>query len=365
MDRRRLLLAAVAVSIAPAAAARQTRDETDARLQALRDEAAIPALGGAVVTSDGLVWQGVTGVRRRGGTVSVTVDDRWHLGSNTKAMTAALYARLVEQGLAGWDAPLPRLFPDLPVDPAWNDVTINQLFGHRAGVRDSAVIPVWMMTAWGGADVRDLRTRLAETVLTRPPAGPTGAFSYSNAGYILAGAAIERLTGRAWEEVMRQQVFEPLGMASAGFGAPLGDNPWGHQGTNLVPKDPTVLGADNPPALGPAGTVHASMADYARFLRVFLTQGGGWLTPDSLAVLTRPLAGEGAPYAAGWGIGSNAPWGGGALILAHDGSNTLWYARARVAPARNAAAICVANAAGAGESAIDGLTPALIERFPV
>jgi CubicO group peptidase (beta-lactamase class C family) len=365
MDRRCFLLSAPAVALATPSRAAQSLESTLEQLEALRTQAGIPALGGMVFSAEGVIWQGVSGVRRQGSTEAVTAQDRWHLGSNTKAMTAAVYARLVEQGRADWTATLPDLFPDLAVDPAWTPLTLDQVFGHRAGVLDQVSMPAWMLTAWGGADVRRLRTRLAEAVLGGPPAGPVGAFSYSNAGYIIAGAAIERICGEPWEDVMRRELFEPLGMVSTGFGAPLDDNAWGHQGASRRPHDPTAQGSDNPPALGPAGTVHATMDDYARFLRVFLTDGGGWLTPDSLARLTRPRAGDGQPYAAGWGVIPGRSMTGGRPALTHDGSNTLWLARALVAPGRNAALICVANAADPAQSAVDGLTRALIERFPV
>jgi len=363
MNRRALLVAAAATGVASAVQAQPDTDGMADLLDHLRSEAGIPALSGAVVTPDGIAWLGVTGVRQSGGSDPVTSTDRWHLGSNTKAMTAALYARLVEQGRASWDAPLRDLFADLTVDPTWDAVTIGHLFRHRAGILDPAVMPVWMMTAWGDADVSELRSSLARTVLGAPPAGELDRFAYSNAGYILAGAAIERLTGAPWETTLRQEVFEPLGLTSAGFAAPTGDNAWGHQGAGLRPKDPAVRGSDNPPALGPAGTAHASMQDYARFLRVFLNGGDGWLSTDSLAVLTAPGP-QGSPaYACGWGVITGPAWTGGAPALTHDGSNTLWLARAVVVPAKSTALICVANAADPAESAIQGLTRSLIERF--
>src|SRR5690606_37628181 len=112
------------------------------------------------------------------------------------------------------------------------------------------------------------------------------------------------------------------------------------------------------------GTVHASLADYARFLRVFLNDGGGWLGADSVARLTRPAEGEGRSYALGWGVTPVLPWTGGAPALAHDGSNTLWLARAVVIPARRRAITCVANAGVPAEPAIDALTGAMIQSLP-
>lgn len=370
---RRTLLAASAGLIGVGCTGRVIADPPGAQsgpsphpwLDEIRIEAGIPALGGAVVTADGLPWIGVSGVRQAGGQDAVTTNDRWHLGSNSKAMTAALYARLVEQGRARWQASMPALFPDIGVDPAWAGITIEHLLGHRAGVRDARSMPVWMIQAFAGNDIPALRSALARSVLGSAPPGPMGDFSYSNAGYVIAGAAIERITGEPWEDTMRRELFEPLGMASTGFGAPTGGNAWGHRGPGLSPMDPAGMLADNPPALGPAGTVHASMEDYGRFLRVFLTNGGGWLSPESLAILTTPLAGEGQAYALGWGVVSGPTWTGGQPALTHDGSNTMWLARTVVAPGRGSAAICVANAADPAQNAIDGLTRALIERFPV
>ena len=362
MNRRALLGSGAACLLAAPALAQQ--DPLQIRLEELRASAGIPALGGAIVTADGLAWSGVTGVRRRGDADAVTLDERWHLGSNTKVMTAALYARLVEQGRAEWGASLADLFPQMSPDPAWAAVTVEQLMGHRAGILDSAVMPAWMLVAWAANDVRETRRQLAQTVLSAPPAGALGAYSYANANYIILGAVIEQMTGSSWEDVIQAELFRPLGMDPVGFGAPQGENAWGHQGPAMTPKAPTVMGSDNPPGLGPAGTVHASLEAYARFIRLFLTDGAGVLSGDSITRLSTPVEGPGQSYALGWGVLNGPPWAGGGPVLTHDGSNTLWLARAVVAPGRGAAAICVANAADPARPAIDGLTRALIERFP-
>src|SRR5947209_7467119 len=75
----------------------------DELLETVRQRHGLPALGGAIVTSKGLVAIGAVGVRKAGTKVPVTVDDQWHLGSDTKAMTATVIARLVEQGRLKWE----------------------------------------------------------------------------------------------------------------------------------------------------------------------------------------------------------------------------------------------------------------------
>lgn len=365
LSRRDVLIAGVAAAGAWPASA-ETGDPYQAALEAVFAETAPVALGGGVVDRDGMIWSGARGVRRIGTRDAVGPDDRWHLGSNTKAMTAALYARLVEQGRAEWDAPLQDLFDGVAVDPAWAGTTIRDLMRHRAGVKDAdALGAVFFMTA--RADPRSLpeqRLAVTERVLGAAPTGPRGAFEYANANYMLAGAAIERITGRSWEEVLQAELFGPLGLDSAGFGAPKtssagGPNAWGHRGAGAARAavDPNNAGADNPAALGPAGTVHMSLADYGRWLRLFLTEGDGWLKPDTVAALAAPGSDEGLPYALGWIAPPQVGWAGGP-VLTHDGSNTLWYLTAVVAPARGRAYFAVSNQ-GDGQAP----TSALIRRM--
>lgn len=343
---RREFLAAIPV-IAAAGCARAESSAPAGSLQRLVDETGVPALAGAVVTPDGLPFLEVAGVRRAGGEERVTTNDLWHLGSNTKAMTAALYGRLVEAGLAQWGATLPALFPDLTLDPAWSTTTIEQLMSHTVGATDKGAIDVtWLIAAQAATNpVTEQRTALAAKVLAAPPAGQPGRFQYANLNFILAGAAIERITRTSWEVAITDHLFKPLGLTSAGFGAPKGDQPWGHRRLpmgvgGLIPVDPKGT-ADNPPALGPAGTAHMTLTDYAKFIRLFLTDGGDVLKPETVAHLTTPP--PGGTYALGWGVTDGQPWARGPR-LAHEGSNTMWHMLTLVAPKRGVAIITAANA---------------------
>lgn len=336
----------------------------DAMLAEVLDETGAPALAGAVVTPDGFAWRGVGGVRRAGSDDAATLDDKWHLGSNTKAMTAALYARLVQDGRARWDATVPELFPDLEIDPAWRETTIEDLMRHRAGLLDAAAMGLFFFFA-ARADTRPLpeqRTDVARAAVGGPPTGEPGAFVYGNANYILIGAAIERITGQSWEEAITAELFAPLGITSAGFGAPTGAQPWGHSSSATqapTPVAPDAVLADNPPVLGPAGTVHMALDDYARFVRLFLTGGGDLLTTASMAALTTPPAGH--DYALGW-LALNQAWARGP-VLAHEGSNTVWHAFVAVAPAREMAIITLSNDHGRGGPACTGLAQRLIGAY--
>ena len=326
-----------------------------------------PAAGGVVVALKGEPFLGAAGRRRIDRPAQVSASDLWDIGSNTKALTAVLYARYVEAGRASWSAKLPTLFPDLTLDPAWADTTIYDVMAHRAGLSDVAVIEADFL-AGAAADPKPApqqRTELVAAVLAKSPRLPPGGFTYSNLDYVIAGAAIERIARTSWEEAMRAQVFGPLGMANAGFGAPLGAEPWGHRmgdDKRLHPVAPTDL-ADYPKVLAPSGGVHLNLADYARFARVFLADGGGFLQPDTLHRLARPWGGQSGDYGLGWQVTEGEGWAQGPL-LTHEGSNGLWHAQVQLAPARSLAVIAFANAeTGGGVEAARRLSLKLVQAY--
>lgn len=372
-SRRRLLTGLAALPVAlpvvgvlPGLARAQTA-AYDAALDPVFATAAPPAMAAGVITDGALAWSAVRGVRRAGESDPATLNDRWHLGSNTKAMTAAVFARLVEQGRARWAMPLNEAFPDLPLDSGWDGVTLDDVMRHRAGLLDAPVINRdWLISARAdGRPLPEQRRALVAGVLAAPPAGPRGTFSYGNADYILLGAAIERITGGSWEDAMRAELYTPLNLTTAGFGPPPGrDNPWGHRviGETRTAIPPETPGADNPAALGPAGTAHMSLSDYARFISAMMGGAPDWLGADSLTRLTAPPAGSPPPYALGWGV-REQPWGGvggPGPVIGHDGSNTMWHCTVAAAPQRRRAVLILSNDGPAGRAACQAGLQALI-----
>ena len=118
-----------------------------------------------------------------------------------------------------------------------------------------------------------------------------------------------------------------------------------------VAIDPANPGADNPLALGPAGTAHMTLADYGRFLAVFLSEGGGWISADSVARLTAPAEGPPPGYGCGWIVQGQGPQ----RVLGHEGSNTMWHAGVLVRPEQNRAVLAVSNDHDAGSRAVQDL----------
>lgn len=358
----RLRLGALLLLLAPCYASPPNDPALAAALQPILEKHHLPALAGALVTGDGNVRIGVVGVRKAGTAIAATPDDLWHLGSNTKALTATVIARLVEQGKLTWDTTLAEVFPDLAADfdPAFRPVTIRQLLSHHAGLTGNL--------AWGrfnrSRTIQEQRVEALRLGLAKSPTYPIGAAPhYANLGYVIAGAIIERVTGQAWEDVIRARLFDPLQMTRAGFGG-LGapgelDQPWPHQAADK-PAQANGLDVDNPPVIGPAGRVHAPLADWAKFVADQLRGARGepaLLKAESYAAL-HAVAGEG-DFALGW-IVARRGWGGGA-VLTHSGCNTMNYSVAWLAPKRNfAVLVCINQGDDVAARAADEAAAALI-----
>jgi CubicO group peptidase (beta-lactamase class C family) len=335
----------------------QDRPDVAAELEAIRAEAGLPALGAALVTREGLQGVWTAGTRRASGAERVTEVDRWHLGSCTKAMTATLVALLVARGDLAWETPLGETLAELvdEIDLDFGDVTLPLLLGHRAGLPANPDFGVQLMMRASTAPLMEQRAAVLAAVLSNPPVHAVGEnFLYSNTGFILAGHLAERATGRSWEELMRAFLFEPLGMASAGFGPPGRDEsgvtqPRGHDAEGR-PVEPGP-GADNPAALGPAGTVHAALADWAKFAQLHLAGALGDVQVGQLTLrradferLHSPLAGPGQPYGYGWVV-RERPWAGGdGKALWHNGSNTMWFCEAWLGLANGVGILVTTNA---------------------
>jgi CubicO group peptidase (beta-lactamase class C family) len=312
-----------------------------------RDRHGVPAVGAAIVDAHGNVAVDVVGTTRRGGSDAVTVDDAWHIGSCGKSMTAALYARLVERGDAQWCAPLGDLFGDVAVHASWNSVTIDDVLVHRGGVQANPSRVELLASLRDQRSLREQRTSAVAGALSRPPARP-GRFRYSNLGYIVAGAAIERITGLAFEEAMTVHVLEPLGITTAGFGPP--GRILGHGGRAAImvrhglvvgrgrPADPSDVGSDNPPVMTPAGRLHLALTDWAKFQQVFLAGGTSFLAAESVQRLLTVATGRSPSQAMGW-----APAELSGVLVGQLGSNSYWMATALIDSARSRTVMVVCN----------------------
>jgi CubicO group peptidase (beta-lactamase class C family) len=310
----------------------------------------VPGMAAAVVQNGETVALGVAGVRTRGKPEKIEPTDCFHIGSDTKAMTALLCGILVDEGKLKWNQTVGATFPDLKksMHPQYQSVTLEQLLTNHSGAPgDIMKDGLWEKLTQHQGTPTSARRLLLESVTSKAPeAVPGEKFIYSNAGFAIAGHMAEQVTSKSWEELMREKIFRPLGMETAGFGAPgtaaKNDQPRGHNedGSSVEPGP----GADNPVAIGPAGIVHCSVGDWAKFVAANLPSAKIKLVkPETLVKLHTPVAGQ-PKYAMGWLIADKQPWAGGPA-LTHDGSNTMWYATVWLAPEKDFAVLVACNQA--------------------
>jgi D-alanyl-D-alanine carboxypeptidase len=271
----------------------------------LRETYHLPALELCVIDADRIVEAASGGVRKAGGAAAVEESDLFHLGSMTKAMTATMLSTLVQEGKLSWDMTMVQAFPSLAsvMDLRYRDVTLEQLLTHTSGLPRYTTDPEWASIPPFTGTPAQQRQAFARMLLTKPPIGPAGIYRYSNAGYAVAAAIAERVTGTTWEQLMQQRVFGPLKIRAA-YGWPLlsGDGePWGHRIKNgvVTPHDPS----DHyrvPTVLAPAGDVSMSILDYSVFARLHLAGleniDGSVLSAADIQRLHQPVL----AYSSGW-----------------------------------------------------------------
>lgn len=327
-------------------------------IDSLRYALDFPALAVAIVTDTAIIDAQAIGCRRYGGEMNVTVNDQFHLGSNTKAVTAVLIGMLIDEGLLSWDMTLSEIFPEYSgsIRSEYGEVTILNLLSHSSGfMRD----PDRTFTE---GSPRNQRAEAAEWALSQPPAVSRGTYTYSNLGYIMLGAIAEKVTNRQYEELLIEKVLLPLGITAAGFG-PMGtpgreDEPLQH--TNSHSAVEPVRDADNDPVYSPAGRLHMTITGWAKFNEWVLAAEAGHQSLISIGTahkLTSSIVpmGGGIYYACGWMI-LNQDWAGGRSIQ-HSGSNGFNYSEASLAPGRKFGIIAAVNQ-GPGEQA-DPLYPVI------
>jgi CubicO group peptidase (beta-lactamase class C family) len=349
-----MVLVVLMLAVAPVAVRADGDEDLGLILEGVRAKHDLPALWAGRFHADGRRVLAVSGIRKQGEVDRARLDDLIHIGSCTKAMTAVMVGRRVSAGDISFDTTLAELFPFVRTDDgtplaasSWGAVTLDDLLRHTSGA--PANPDWWALERAHPDDPVAARRALLEWLLSQErPAEP--GFLYSNVGYALLGHVVESIEEKPWEGLVAAEVFRPLGLTTAGFGPlpPVGTNgAWGHVVRDGVTEPVRI---DNPPPLGPAGRVHLTMEDWARFVLAFTGDGGEGdkhrlgVSPRDWDRLLAPRDGE--TYAGGWGLHDRA-WGGG-RVLSHSGSNTTWFCVAWVAPGRD---FCLLGATNSGAPA--------------
>ena len=323
---RRTLLAGLAAASLPISAQAATSPVLAKAMEGTKT----PGMAAIVIRNFKAERELVAGVRRLGSPELIAPGDRWHLGSDGKAMTATLIARLVECGTLAWDRPLDQMLPALAATmrPEYRDVTLPDLLSHHSGLPENHDDIAYFNTFYADrTSATAQRLRYLSVALADAPIGPKRAKpSYSNTGLIIAAAAAEHATGKSFETLIAREVFRPLGMSSFSFDQFGGRHePVGHINGRVADK---ALDA-NPPMFAPAGAMRFTLPDWSKFCIDHLRgqQGQGrLLKPETYRFLHAAQGDNGAQgWALGWGLAQKA-LGRKGPVLTHAGSDGNWNA---------------------------------------
>lgn len=249
-----------------------------------------------------------TGLRRSDAPDALQSGDRFHIGSINKSLTALLAGILVDAGVTSWDAQIGVAFPELldVMHPAYRTTTLAELLAHRAGV-----IALLDQESLGNlpslsVDPTIARSEFTRWALQRQPEFAAGSdASYSNGGYAVAAAMLERMSGVSYESLVTQRLLRPLSIPPR-FSWPAQHGlmqPWGHtySGSGWIPNDPDAPENAFPQFLNPAGNLSLSLPELAKFVQLHLRGLRGNCAiaqSDTFLALHTPLSSAG--YSLGW-----------------------------------------------------------------
>ena len=236
----------------------------------VRDRFHAPGIAAAAIRDGRLVAVGAVGVRDLDSKEPVGVTDRSMIGSCGKSATRLLIGRLVDQGKIRWDSTLAELLPDVKMRDEYRSVTVGDIIGHRGGLQPYTEIGpkrTPFLFELSGSPREQHAAFIAHLLSEQPSAPLRTRFVYSNAGYGLLGHIAERLTDKAYEQLMRDEVFRPLGMTSAIVGMPRATASlpgWGGHERSSDGFQPVRQARLGLPPIAPAGGMSFSIEDFAK-----------------------------------------------------------------------------------------------------
>ena len=330
-------------------------DGFKAAAAAVLEETGVPGAGVALVGVNGVEWAGGLGWADRDARVPVDGDTTFRAGSISKTFVAMALVQLYEDGKLDLDAPIRTLIPGLALDNPWEaeaPVLLRHVLEHTAGFDDMHFNEIYVLD--GAPDLP------LEEVLFRNPASrrvrwrPGTRMSYANPGYAVAGMVIEKVTGRAFEDVIRERIFLPLEMRSSSFSVDPGSDARLAQGYDARSGDAVTRRRIY---LRPAGALHTSARDLGNFVQMLLGWGergedGYVVDPEYLANMEVPrtTVASAAGVRAGYGLGITSTIDLPYPALGHNGGIDGFLSSYGYSPSRDVGYVVLLNSTHAPEA---------------
>lgn len=315
-------------------------------IDAYRDDAGLPSLAGALYHG-GHVSVYATGLKSAYGNDSVNENSLYHIGSMTKAMTATMIATIVEDSLLTWNTTILTVFPEMNgnIPVKYGSVTLSQLLTHRGGIAPFTELEDFLIVPEFSGTITEQRAAFSEWVINQSDSSKIGNYDYSNAGYTIAGAMAEKVTGQSWETLMANRLFAPLEITGYHFDWPAenGRNePWGHayENNKFIPFNPDSS-LQFPVIFNPAGNLCMNLENYLKFVKAHIDGVDGQstlLAKETFKYLHKAPSGT---YAYGWDTGIHS--GNGQPYLIHDGSDGTFYSIVLILPNWEKAGVVFTN----------------------
>jgi CubicO group peptidase (beta-lactamase class C family) len=231
----------------------------------------VPGMAIAVVKDGKVVVARGYGVRELGKALPVDAGTLFGIASNTKAFTSALLAMLVDEGRIAWDDPVVTYLPEFQMHDSWvtRKITIRDLLAHRSGLGPGAGdLMSFPPTTFSREEiVRNIR-------FLKPVASFRSGYAYNNALYLVAGEVVRAVTGKTWDECVKERIFAPLGMSRSNTSAAAlrsdDDVATPHARVDGTVKAVGYFNLDN---VGPAGAINSCGADMAKWMSALLDEG--------------------------------------------------------------------------------------------
>lgn len=365
------LLALAVLASSPALAADTARIDADVAAVVQREH--LPGLAMAVVEDGSVVYRHAEGARGDGGRIDE--DTLFKIASNSKAMTAALLARLVQQGRLRWTDPVRRHLPAFRMQDPWvaEHMQVRDLLIHNSGLGLGAGdLMLWPEpNAFTRADI------IAGLAYLKPVTSFRSGYAYDNLMYVVAGEVAAAAGGRPYDQLMREELFEPLGMDRCQVGAwsvqQVGNVAQPHarrEGRNVVTAGDGETSADLTSMA--AGGIRCSLRDMTRWMQVLLDPAlvPDWLGSEQRRALwtlhmpmplgPRQREWDNAHFH-GYGLGWRVSDMDGQWKVAHTGTLSGMYSSLALLPDRRVGVVMLMN--GEGEDARTALMQSTLKRF--
>lgn len=335
----------------------KTLQELQKAMKDVLDKAHLPGAGVALVSNDQLLWCGGLGKADMASGRDITCETEFRVGSISKSFVSLALLKLQEEGKINLEARLQDVAPEVPVKNRWestNPVRIVNLLEHTAGFDDMEPAEVYNFNGPYDYALLEVFKRFQEPQDVRWP--PSTRMSYANPGYGIAGYLIEKITGKPYDQYIRETILRPMEMSNADF-------PFTDANRRLLA---TAYDGDPPHALGypyiylrPAGDLKASPGELAKLVQFFLRRGKAGdvqiLKPESImrmeSVESTLAAKNGLRL--GYGLANYTEVAGGVVTHGHDGGIDGFISTYRYMPEQNWGYVVLLNSTQSGEALVN------------